>query len=327
MILDINMTLSDWLEYWFENYARRTVKRSTAISYRGYINNHISPKVGLCKLSELNTDILQTFFNSEYDSGNKKGGGLSAKTLHNMKLMLHKALSKAVDLELLRRNFTESVELPQMVSPEMRVLTLREQTQLMEEIRRSDDCYASGVWISLATGLRIGEVVGLQWGDIDFDEKRIYIRRTVSRLQKLEDSDKKTEIVIGTPKSRKSIRYIPFNSAVEARLLDYREKYSNTFSADVNSADFFISVRRGKPVETKSLQKYFGKLTDRAGISGATFHTLRHTFATRGIEKGIDPKTLSVLLGHADVATTLSRYAHVLDEQKRKAMDILLDDM
>lgn len=325
MILNDNIALSTWLEYWFDNYAKRTIKQSTAISYRGYINNHINPKIGDYKLSELNTDLLQRFFNQEYDEGSKKGGGLSAKTIHNINLMLHKALSKAVDLELIRRNFSESVELPRLSQPEMRVLTLAEQKRLIKAIRNSDHIYAYGVLISLFTGMRIGEVIGLQWGDIDFEENKLHIRRTVSRLQCLDSSEKKTELVIGTPKSRKSLRIIPFNDAMKSMLLDYQKKYISIYH--LSSTAFFLSATGNKPIEPKSLQKYFYKLTVEAKITGATFHTLRHTFATRGIEKGIDPKTLSVLLGHSDVSTTLNRYAHVLDEQKRKAMDILLEDI
>lgn len=328
IILKNSMTLEEWLSYWFETYAKRTVKQSTAVSYIGYINNHICPKIGVCKLSELNTDVLQRFFNDIYDNGSKRGGGLSAKTVHNIELMLHKALAKAVDLELLRRNYAESVELPKSTAPEMRVLTVIEQRQLMTALRLSEERYAVGVWLSLATGLRIGEVLGLQWRDIDFSSRKLYVRRTVNRLKKIDDKgDKKTEIVVGTPKSAKSIRDIPFTASFAETLQEYMEvSKKNQNIRQLRDTDFVIAYRRGKPTEPKSLQKCFHRIADSAGISGATFHSLRHTFATRAIEKGVDVKTLSVLLGHADVGTTLNRYAHVLDEQKRKTMDILLED-
>lgn len=328
IVLNNSMTLEEWLSYWFETYARRTIKQSTAVSYMGYINNHICPKIGVCKLSELNTDVLQRYFNEEYDSGNIKGGGLSAKTVHNMELMLHKALAKAVDLELLRRNYAESVELPKSVAPEMRVLTIAEQKRLMTALSYSEERYASGVWLSLATGLRIGEVLGLQWRDIDFSARKLYVRRTVNRLKTIDnEGNKKTEIVVGTPKSAKSVRDIPFNASVETALKNYRDISRKTMNVrQLRPTDFVVALHRGKPTEPKSLQKCFHRIADSAGITGATFHSLRHTFATRAIEKGVDVKTLSVLLGHADVGTTLNRYAHVLDEQKRKTMDILLED-
>lgn len=327
--LGSEMQLGEWLTYWFETYAKRTVKQSTAVSYIGYINNHISPNIGVYRLSELNTDILQRFFNAEYDNGSKKGGGLSAKTVHNIELMLHKSLAKAVDLELIRRNFAESVELPKSVSPEMRVLSVIEQQQLMSVLKYSEERYAVGVWLSLATGMRIGEVLGLQWRDIDFTERKLYIRRTVNRLKKVDSctDSKKTEIVVGTTKSAKSVRDIPFNAAVEEFLKNYKKlSMKNMNVRQLGSTDFVVAFSRGKPAEPKSLQKCFRRIAESAGISGASFHSLRHTFATRAIEKGVDVKTLSILLGHADVGTTLNRYAHVLDEQKRKTMDVLLAD-
>lgn len=331
-VLSPEMTLSEWLAYWFETYAKRTIKQSTAISYRGYINNHITPQIGSYKLSELNTDILQCFFNYEYDYGNKRqncSSGLSAKTLHNIKLMLHKALNKAVDNELIRRNFSDSVELPKVVEPDMRVLTVAEQQRLMSILKNTDEKYAMGIWISITTGLRIGEVLGLQWQDIDYSANKLYVRRTVNRLQCIDqtsDSGRRTEIVIGKPKSRKSIRDIPFNESFEETIKIY-ERSSRMKVIHIKPTDFVVTVNHNKPTEPKVMQECFQRVCECAGIKDATFHSLRHTFATRAIEKGVDVKTLSVLLGHADVSTTLNRYAHVLDEQKRKTMDILLADI
>lgn len=331
IVISTDMTIEDWLHYWYEVYAKRNIKQSTAVSYIGYINNHITPKIGTQSLSELNTDMLQRFFNSEYDTGNKKrdkkAKGLSPKTIHNISLMLHKALAKAVDLELLRRNYIDSVELPRTEAPEMRVLTITEQQELMKILKTTDDKYAYGIWISMATGLRIGEVLGLQWRDIDFNERKLYVRRTVNRLQTIDGSEKKTEIVVGSPKSKKSIRDIPFTVAVADNFKAYQAVAQKNMSvSQLKPTDFIIAMQHDKPTEPKTLQKSFRRLIDEAGITDASFHCLRHTFATRAIEKGVDVKTLSVILGHADVSTTLNRYAHVLDEQKRKTMDILLED-
>lgn len=324
--LNENMTFGNYLGYWYETYSKRTVKRSTAISYRGYINGHISPVIGLYKLSELNTDILQRFFNAQCDNGNiNDGGGLSPKTLHNIKRMLHKAVEKAVDLGLMKKNIIKCIELPKIEEAEMRVLTKMEQDKLMQELEGSRESLAFGVNLSIKLGLRLGEVLGLRWCDIDFRNKVVHIRRTVNRLSTLE-GDKKTELVVGTPKTKRSIRDIPINDEYSAVLMSYYAKQSRINRKAPADDDYILQSTLGGAAEPKTMQKTFKRILKAAGIKDANFHSLRHTFATRAIEKGVDVKTLSVILGHSSVAITLNRYAHVLEEQKRLTMDVLLSD-
>jgi site-specific recombinase XerD len=154
----------------------------------------------------------------------------------------------------------------------------------------------------------------------------MYIQRTVNRLNTL-DGKTKTEIVVGTPKSERAVRAIPFTPAVKKVFLNYQAKYMEILGIKfISKNDYVVAIKRGYPVEPKTMQTAFERIIKDAGIEKTNFHALRHTFATRAIEKGVDVKTLSVLLGHADVTTTLNRYAHVLDEQKRKTMAILLSD-
>lgn len=318
--LSTDMTLKSWLEYWFDVYAKRTVKQSTAVSYHGYINGHIIPHIGLYKLSELNTDIFQRFFNEQGDSGSLKGGGLSPKTLSNISRMIHKSLQKALELELIKKNYIEFIELPKQETPEMRVLTVYEQKLLMKELRHSEEKLAFGVYLSLALGIRLGEVLGLRWSDIDTQNRIVHIRRTVNRLPSL-DSTTKTELVVGTPKSKKSVRDIPINEELCREIILYNVKTNHRAYND----NYLLRSSIGGPAEPKTLQETFKRILKEAGVNDANFHALRHTFATRAIEKGVDVKTLSVLLGHASVNFTLDRYAHVLDRQKRETMDILLN--
>lgn len=321
--LSSNMTLKAWLEYWFEMYAKRTVKQSTAVSYYGYINGHIVPQIGMYKLSELNTDIFQRFFNVQSDSGNLKGGGLSPKTLSNISRMIHKSMKKALELELIKKNFAEFIELPKQEVPEMRVLTIYEQKLLMEELRRSKEKLAFGVYLSLTLGIRLGEVLGLRWSDIDTKNGVMHIKRTVNRLPSI-DGSAKTELVVGTPKSKKSIRDIPINGELCAEIMLYYTKISRIFHKTFCGEDYVLQSAYGGPAEPKTLQETFKRIIKAAGIEDANFHSLRHTFATRAVEKGVDVKTLSVILGHSSVNFTLDRYAHVLDKQKRKTMELLL---
>lgn len=321
--LDKEMSFGNWLNYWFENYVKRTVKQSTAVSYYGYINSHIVPEIGVYKLSELNTDVLQRFFNEQNDSGSLKGGGLSPKTLQNMNRMIHKSMEKAIDLELLPKNYAKYVELPKREEPEMRVLTISEYNKLLEELRKTKEKLAFGVYLSLSLGIRLGEVLGLRWNDIDFNNKIVHIRRTVNRLPTI-DGKNKTELVVGTPKSKKSVRDIPINENYCGEFMLYWAKKSRICRKTPDADDYLLQSAIGGPAEPKTLQETFKRILRDAGIADANFHSLRHTFATRAIEKGVDVKTLSVILGHSSVNITLDRYAHVLDEQKRKVMNILL---
>ncbi len=321
--LSTEMTLKAWLEYWFEVYAKRTVKQSTAVSYYGYINGHIAPQIGMYKLSELNTDVFQRFFNVQSESGSLKGGGLSPKTLSNISRMIHKSMKKALELELIKKNYAEFIELPRQQATEMRVLTVYEQGLLMEELSRSKERLAFGVYLSLTLGIRLGEVLGLRWSDIDFKNGIIHIKRTVNRLPTI-DGSVKTELVVGTPKSKKSVRDIPINNELCGEIMLYHAKISRITHKSVYNDDYVLQSAFGGPAEPKTLQETFKRIIKAAGIADANFHSLRHTFATRAVEKGVDVKTLSVILGHASVNFTLDRYAHVLDKQKRKTMDLLL---
>lgn len=318
------MTMQEWLDYWFETYVKRTVKRSTAISYIGYITNHIVPQIGKYKLSEVDTEILQDFFNSENDYGNKKTGtNLSPKTLHNIKLMLHKALKKAVELHLISYNYTEGVELPRITKPKIEVLSSSEQSKLFAALTQSDEKLYFGIFLSLVTGMRLGEILGLKWSDVDLNDDVIHINRTANRLMTLDGKEKKTELVVGTPKSENSIREIPITNKIHKEFVIYQEKYKDIYGK-INKDDYVIMLRRGYPVEPKTMQDCFKRTLISAGIDKhITFHGLRHTFATQAVEQGVDIKTLSVLLGHSDVAFTLSRYAHISCKQKRDAMDMI----
>ena len=320
-----NLTLNEWLDYWFQTYAKRTVKRSTAISYLGYITNHISPIIGNIRLSEVDTTILQEYFNYEMDNGNKKTGkSLSPKTLHNIKLMLHKSFKKAIELDFMKLNYAEYVELPKIRKPDIKTLSASEQHNLLNILKYSDEKLYFGVFLSLTTGMRLGEVIGLRWSDVDLQDNIIHIRRTANRLNTLDESSRtRTEIVVGTPKSENSIRDIPITDMIHTAFIDYKIKYQENFGK-IRKDDYIVMLRRGYPVEPKTMQDCFQRIISKAGIKEhITFHGLRHTFATRAVEQGVDIKTLSVLLGHSDVSFTLSRYYHVSEKQKRKAMNLI----
>jgi len=250
-------------------------------------------------------------------------GGLSPKTIKNIHVMLHEALEQALKNGLISRNPTEAVTLPKITKKEMRVLTPNEQSRLLKLCNNENN----GIFIILAlsTGMRLGEILGLHWGDIDFINKSLTIKRTVNRLKNYNsDTDKKTALIINSPKTENSIRIIPLNDTI----LKYLKSYQ-TFSKEklfklgihTNQKTFVFTNSIGNIGEPKTYQDTFNKLAKQANINNVHFHCLRHTFATRALEEGIPAKTVSEILGHASVNTTLDLYSHVLLDTKRKAIE------
>ena len=314
------MTLEEWLNEWYDLYAKPNVKQSTAVSYEGYIRNHVVPAIGNIPLSELNVNVLQKFFND-------KRGTHSPKTVSNIRMMMHSAFKTALMNDLIPKNYVEFVQIAIVEKKEMRVFTRQEQQKLMVALKYTDEQYAFGIFLCLTTGIRVGELCGLQWENIDLNHGIFKIRKTVQRLEKLKDdgTGKKTEIVIGSPKSRASVRDIPLEPEIIKEILRHKEKMNKFFGESITAPkEFLITCKHDTPIEPRTMQDIFKRIINHAGIQKANFHALRHTFATRALEAGVDFKTLSVLLGHADVYTTMNRYAHVLEDQKRSAMKNIL---
>ena len=191
----------------------------------------------------------------------------------------------------------------------MRVFSCEEQKSLVQYLTQEMDVYKLGVLFALYTGVRIGELCALLWEDLD--EDGVTIRKTVQRLKK--ESGDGTELVVGAPKTGSSLRRIPIPSF----LLPYINEFKKDGQVHFISTDDFPIVE--PRVMQYKLKQYLGEL----GIEGATFHTLRHTFATRCIEAGVDSRTLSAILGHSTIVTTLDRYVHISETQKRTNIEKL----
>ena len=321
------ITLEEWLDQWYELYVKPFVKKSTLASYECYINKHIKPTIGSIKLNDLNGIILQEFFNEKYKTGRlDKTGGLSSKTVLNIRQMLHAALKNALDNDLISKNYVEQVKLHKITTPETRVLTLDEQARLLNTLQEFPDEYSIGVLLCLSTGMRIGEMCALKWSCIDYNRKVIKIRQTLQRLPNFDAHiNGKTIIVINTPKSEKSVRDIFVNDSLLEKLNDHKEYITKHYGCQCTADNQYVLTHQcNKPVEPRTMQDAFKRFLKRANIEDVNFHALRHTFATRALENGIDYKTLSSILGHANVSTTMNRYAHALDDTKKAAMDVIL---
>ena len=319
-------TVSQWLREWLFTYALPTVKQSTYISYESYVRLHLEPALGTSNLTTLTVEQLQRFFNQKRQT-------LSPKSLRNIYNMLHNCLDQAVINRHLSRNPLQGVKLPQVTKKEILILTLEEQNALHTAAQESHTIAAFGIIFTLSTGIRMGEMLGLQWGDLDYSNHTVRIRRTVGRLQKVDESGKlipknagvpTTEIVARSPKSVTAQRTIPLFPQVWNDLMTYYKKQQALIQAQgisLTPTTPIFSTPLGIVYEPRTYEDLFKRTLKAAGIPNINFHALRHTFATRALEAGMDIKVLSSILGHAQASTTLNLYAHALPDHKRQSME------
>ncbi|MBP5717567.1 MAG: tyrosine-type recombinase/integrase family protein, partial [Abditibacteriota bacterium] len=197
------LTVGAWMDRWLENYAKPTVKLSTYASYELYIRAHVKPLIGDRYMNTLSVDDLQDFFNNRGASGNLvTGEGLSPKTLTNMRNMLHLAFDQAVKNRILKFNPIEGVRIPRAVNKEMRVLSREEQNKLIEAARTSEELASFGIIFDLFTGLRIGEICGLRWRNVQLEQQCFHVRETRNRLPNYDPNSPTTTTVQTFPTTK-----------------------------------------------------------------------------------------------------------------------------
>lgn len=298
-----NCNVARLSDVWLQHIALR-VKPATYQKYAGLTANHILPALGDVLVNQLTRPLISEFANQQLHSGNMRGGPLSVKTVNDMLVILGLMLEFAAEEYQIN---IPKISLLREEKKEARVLSPSEQAILTNYLLDDMDIFRFSTLLALYTGLRIGEICALKWSDIS--ERHLRVERT---MQRLPCAGGGTEIHIDTPKSRSSCRTIP----LPAFLLPY----VNRFRQDEG---FVLSNQRWEHSEPRILQVQFQKMVEHCGLEDVTFHTLRHTFATRCVENGFDIKTLSEILGHSDVKTTLNRYVHSSYELKAQNMERL----
>lgn len=214
--------------------------------------------------------------------------------------------------------------MPKVIKKEVPILTQEEQQLLVKESYYHR--YGVFVRLVLSTGLRLGELLGLRWEDVDLNHGTISVRQTLNRLKDYSGISK-TKIVFETPKTQNSIRTIPLVSGAINDLKDWKnQQQSEAQSDNYINLGMVVTNKQGMYIEPRTFKDYYNRILICAGIGHYTFHALRHTFATRALEQKMDSKTLSEILGHYSVAFTLDTYAHVLDNHKRQNM-LLMEEL
>lgn len=296
---------SHYCDEWLR-MSRTRVKESTFVKYRGNMEKHVKPRLGGCPVRSLSSAAVE-----EFSYGLLSEDRLSPKTVRDILTML-KGVLRYTAREAPEGLRTIDIVYPKETRKETRVLTLSEQERFIGFLRTDLDDYKFGMLLGFFTGMRIGEVCALRWKDVSMGERVIRVGATMQRLRDNgADREAKTRVVITDPKSGNSVRVIPMTDNLTALLRTRKVR---------NREAFVLTGDTESYIEPRSLQYRFRKYAGFCGIEGASFHTLRHTFATRCVEVGFDLKSLSEILGHSSPRVTLERYVHSSMELKRNNM-------
>ncbi len=302
----------DWIYAWLIE-KKDYIKESTYANYSNNIFNHIIPKLGNYTLNEINHKIIQDFLLELSKSGRKDNtGGLSEKTIKDITIIVKGSIKKGIN-EGKIKHIELSFNYPKdNKEKKIYILTKHEQNKITNYVLDNTNTKNIGFLISLYSGIRIGELCALQWKDIDFKNNKLMITKTIQRVY-IKDKDKSiSKVIITTPKTKNANREIPINK-------DFLEIIK---SLKTNKDNYILS-NSDKYIEPRTYRKYFNKILKELKIKHFNFHSLRHTFATNCISLGCDYKTVSELLGHANVNITLNLYVHPRYSQKKKCIDLV----
>lgn len=286
------------------------VKQSTYAAYALILENHILPAFGECEA--LSEQLVQEFVLR------KLNDGLSTKTVKDILIVLKMVMKFGVKGDWM--NYCEwDIKYPTTeMAKEIEVLTVTNHKKILNFIKQNFTFRNLGIYISLTTGLRIGEICGLKWSDINTDNGTITVSRTIERIYVVEPDRKHTVLVVNTPKTKNSCREIPMSKELLGMVKPLRK---------VVNQDYYVLTNEEKPTEPRTYRNYYHRLMARLDIPRLKYHGLRHSFATRCIESNCDYKTVSVLLGHANITTTLNLYVHPNMEQKKRCISKMLKSL
>ena len=301
------MAFGDWLDFWYQQYAKQTLRPTTQSGYENMIYNHIIPDIGKIPLNKLTQNDLQQFYTRLKNGGRKVrtelyGKGLSDRMVRGCHAMCRKALEKAVADGIIRINPAIGCKLPPKKAKEMQVLTREEMQRFMAQAKA--DGYFELFLLELCTGMRRGEIVALQWDDLNMQTGELHICRQATTVH--------GNIHICAPKTKSSIRTVILPPDIVKILAEYKKR--------INSRWMFPSpVKEDAPYHPSAIRKVLDRTLERAECKHVRFHDLRHTFATTALANGMDVKTLSAIIGHISSETTLNIYTHITDNMQRSA--------
>ncbi len=305
------MKYKDWLHDWLELYEKESVKPRTYKQYRDIIGKRLIPDLGNYEMEELTPIVLQQYIVALSRTGNTKTGkGLAPNSVNGIILVIHASLSMAHVLGLAKEVHVDKTKRPKTSEKPVESFSTEEQKRIEQAVLKDKRDKMFGVILSLYTGLRIGELLALEWSDIDLTKAELSVSKTCYDSQ---DENGNSRRATGSPKTESSNRIIPIPKQVIPRLREIKNR----------STSKYVVGDGNKVIPVRSYQRSFELLLKKQKIPHHGFHALRHTFATRAIECGMDVKSLSEILGHKNPNITLKRYVHSFMEHKREYMNLL----
>lgn len=304
------MTYKNWLNEWLTHYIKPSSKQRTFEQYSKVAQIHILPYLGDIELTDLTPFVLQKFITDLTTNGNKRTGkGLSPNFVKTILSAIQNSLKTAHLVGYLPEYSANKIKRPKIIEKQVECFTIQEQKRIEGAALSAKKDKYRGIVLCLYTGLRIGELLALTWNDIDFEKSILSVTKTCHDG----NENGKHIRIIDTPKTENSRRQIPLSKTLIKMLKDMKKK----------SKCEFVIADGEKPVYIRSYQRTFELLLKKIGLPHKGFHSLRHTFATRALECGMDVKSLSEILGHKNATITLNRYAHSLWEHKSEMMNKL----
>lgn len=302
-----DMTFGEWLDFWYQNYSKPKLRPTTQMGYENAIYKHIIPALGKIPLDELTSNDLQQFYADLKKEGRLirtelYGEGVSVRTVWSCHTRIRTALERAVQDRLIRVNPAADCKLPPQNKKELKVLTREEMQRFL--IQAKEEGYFELFLLELATGLRRGEILALQWDDLDFATGALRIQRQVYRAN--------GKLVVSAPKTKAAFRTIVLPPSLVEVLKEYKKEMTSRWM-------FPSPVKDDSPLDPATCRKRLQTILEHAGCKRVRFHDLRHVFVTTALESGMDVKTLATIIGHVSVATTLNIYTHVTDAMRQTA--------
>lgn len=305
------MTFQNVLEMWL-NEKKEYIKESTYAHYHFEAANYVSPLLGALQLEDVTEERIQNTVLIWQGKGMENGRPLKKSTVQNLVTLVKQVLRYAVRKEYIKSSVIEIHFAPYYMEKKQKVFNSNEQSKLVQAVLDDLNCKTFGILLCLNSGLRIGELCALKWSDIDLCNGLLHVTKTLQRIYG-KNGENKTEIIITAPKTSSSIREIPLSKRVLSIIKAFHSESSSNY----------VLTNTEHYMEPRTFQRFFKMFLHKNGIRELHFHCLRHTFATRCIECGADYKTVSEILGHATITTTLNMYVHPQMEEKRKCVELV----
>lgn len=301
-------TLENFILNWLNTCCKSSLRPSTYRRYEGIVRQHIIPSIGKLLISKITPLHVQNLYNIKIQNG------LTPSSVRYIHAVLHKALSQALKMGLVYRNVADAVDKPKQIKKEMKIWT-KEEVEKFLSIARDNKHYTIFLF-ALCTGMRQGEIMGLQWNDIDLEKEVLHVKRSLSEVG--------GKLIIGEPKTNSSKRLISLPKILITELLRHKEKQIQKGFIDVK---WVFCDSNGNPLRASNIvNRYFKPMIKKAGLSNIRFHDQRHIHSTLLLEQGVNPKLVQERLGHSTITLTLNTYSHVLpnmQKQVAKELDVI----